>query len=87
MQNRSIVSADETQAEQPEPTQPQPLSPRMTQVLGMLADGATYDQVAKKLGISNSTVRAHTEGAKRRLNVGTRAEAIARASAAGLIRV
>jgi len=53
------------------------LTKREIDVLRLIARGATDRGVARKLGISPSTAHEHLENAKRKLNVSTRAEAIA----------
>ena len=53
------------------------LTRREIDVLRLIARGATDRGVARKLGISPSTAHEHLENAKRKLNVSTRAEAIA----------
>lgn len=70
------------------PAEPPParrLSPRMLDVLSLLARGLTHDQSAQALGISPSAVKAYLAGAKRRLGVRTRNEAIVAAVAGGLV--
>jgi LuxR family quorum sensing-dependent transcriptional regulator len=53
------------------------LTKREIDALRLIARGATDRDVAGKLGISPSTAHEHFEKAKRKLNVSTRAEAIA----------
>jgi LuxR family transcriptional regulator, quorum-sensing system regulator BjaR1 len=53
------------------------LTRREIDALRLIARGATDRGVARKLGISPSTAHEHLENAKRKLNVSTRAEAIA----------
>src|SRR5262245_41607075 len=56
---------------------PMGLTRREIDTLRLIARGATDRGVARKLGISPSTAHEHLENAKRKLNVSTRAEAIA----------
>lgn len=63
----------------------QPLSPRMLEILGMLAGGMTQRQVAQELGISISTVKVRLAQSCVRLGVATRQEAIIVAATTGLI--
>lgn len=64
---------------------PCPLSPRQLDVLRLLRDGRRYKQIAAELGLSDSTVRSHTNVAYRRLGVSDRAQAVLQASARGWI--
>ncbi len=53
------------------------LSPREHQVLQMIADGSENKQVARELGISEATVKTYVRGIFERLDVNSRAEAVA----------
>jgi DNA-binding CsgD family transcriptional regulator len=55
------------------------LTPRQWQLMDMLAAGHTNAQIARRLGISEGTVRKHLENIYRRLQVSSRAAAIKRA--------
>jgi len=87
MQERTIQTADETKAE-PAPGQPayKPLSPRMIDVLSLIAGGKTHDEVAGELGISNSAVRTYVAKARERLGAQSRTEAIVIALRLGQVR-
>lgn len=61
------------------------LSNRERQILAALADGATTDGVADRLGISERSIREYISRARTKLGVGTRTEAVARALMLGLI--
>jgi DNA-binding NarL/FixJ family response regulator len=61
------------------------LTPRETDVLRLLADGLTHEQVGRRLQISAETARTHLRKACRRLGVPTRTSAVARAMRLGLI--
>jgi DNA-binding NarL/FixJ family response regulator len=90
MQKRTISIADETPADpgRPEQGQPhKPLSPRMREVLTLVAGGQTHDQAAVTLGISPSAVRRYIATAKSRLGVKTRNEAIVVAVAHGMVQM
>ncbi|HEY7201148.1 MAG TPA: LuxR C-terminal-related transcriptional regulator, partial [Candidatus Dormibacteraeota bacterium] len=52
-----------------------PLSGRETEVLAASADGASVAQVAKRLFLSEGTVRNHLSAAIQKLHAGNRAEA------------
>lgn len=61
-----------------------PLSPREREVLGLLATGATNREIAAQLHLSPHTVKEHTSGLYRKLEVRNRAEAVQRAERLGL---
>ncbi|NBC27605.1 MAG: response regulator [Bacteroidetes bacterium] len=56
-----------------------PLSEREREVLYLLCEGHNYQTVANKLFISGHTVRAHIKNIYRKLQVSSRAEAVAKA--------
>ncbi|WP_327290421.1 helix-turn-helix transcriptional regulator [Streptomyces sp. NBC_01198] len=60
------------------------LTPRQWQLLHLLAEGHTNSQIARRLGLSEGTVRKHLENAYRRLHVSHRMAAVARAFPAGV---
>jgi LuxR family maltose regulon positive regulatory protein len=49
------------------------------EVLRLMAEGATYNDIAEKLIVSVNTVRYHVKGLYRKLGVTSRTNAIARA--------
>ncbi len=53
------------------------LSPREQQVLQLIANGSENKQVARELGISEATVKTYIRGIFERLDVSSRAEAVA----------
>jgi DNA-binding CsgD family transcriptional regulator len=55
------------------------LSERERDVLRLLARGASYAEVARRLGISAHTVASHVKNAYRKLGARSAAEAVARA--------
>jgi DNA-binding NarL/FixJ family response regulator len=57
---------------------PEPLGPREREVLELLATGAMYKQVAKKLDISMNTVLTHIRRIYRKLHVNSRHAAVER---------
>jgi DNA-binding NarL/FixJ family response regulator len=61
------------------------LTRRQIEVLQQLADGASTEQTAKRLGLSEQTVRTHTKAILARMNASGRAHAVALAIRAGLI--
>jgi DNA-binding NarL/FixJ family response regulator len=60
------------------------LTPREVEVLGLLASGHTNDTIARRLLLSEKTVRNHVSNIFAKLQVADRAEAIVRARRAGL---
>jgi DNA-binding CsgD family transcriptional regulator len=54
------------------------LTPRQRELLGLVAEGYTNGQIARRLSISEGTVRTHLENIYRRLEVTSRTAAIAR---------
>jgi len=61
------------------------LTPRELEVLNLVAQGLTGKQIATRLAVSRSTVRTHVEHVREKLRCRTRAEAVARAMAMGLL--
>jgi len=53
------------------------LSPREQQVLQLIADGSENKQIARELGLSEATVKTYIRGVFERLDVSSRAEAVA----------
>lgn len=71
-------SADETQPESP-------LSPRETEVLGLIAEGRTNKEIARVLTISEHTARNHVVHILDKLGLSRRSEAAAYAAKAGFL--
>jgi pimeloyl-ACP methyl ester carboxylesterase/DNA-binding CsgD family transcriptional regulator len=61
------------------------LTARQREVLGLVSRGMTDKQIARELALSPRTVEMHVAGALRSLDCATRAEAVHRAAAAGLL--
>jgi DNA-binding CsgD family transcriptional regulator len=55
------------------------LTPRQTDLLHLLAAGHTNTQIARRLGITEGTVRTHLENVYQKLHVSSRTAAVARA--------
>jgi DNA-binding CsgD family transcriptional regulator len=55
------------------------LTPRQNDLLRLVAAGHTNTQIARRLGISESTVRTHLENVYEKLHVSSRAAAVTRA--------
>jgi DNA-binding NarL/FixJ family response regulator len=63
------------------------LSPREMEVLVLMGDGLTMQQIARRLGISPRTVEAHATKLYRKLDVRSRVQAVAKAATMGLIEL
>jgi two-component system response regulator DevR len=61
------------------------LTPRETEILGLLSKGLTNREIGAELRISGQTVKTHIERLFKRLGVSSRAEAIATALREGII--
>jgi PAS domain S-box-containing protein len=73
-----------------EPRGPMPRAPQLTsrqnQVLQLLGEGASTEQIAKMLHLSKETVRNHIRHVLRALGAHSRLEAVAKAHREGLLR-
>jgi DNA-binding NarL/FixJ family response regulator len=67
-------------------SQDSPLTGRETQVLQLLADGASQETIAQELFISSKTVATHIQRILTKLDVHSRTEAVALAYRQGLVR-
>ena len=61
------------------------LTPREQEVLGLLAQGFSYGKVGESLFISIDTVRNHVRNIYQKLQVSSKAEAVAKATKRGLV--
>jgi DNA-binding NarL/FixJ family response regulator len=68
------------------PTRPA-LTPRELEVLELVATGATGRSIARELGITENTVRTHSQSILGKLRVHSRLEAAAYALRSGLVRL
>ena len=68
------------------PPEANPLTDREREVLALVAEGGTNRSVAYALGISERTVKAHLTHVYQKLDVDSRAAAVAEATRRGLIR-
>jgi DNA-binding NarL/FixJ family response regulator len=66
---------------------PEELTTREREVLELLVEGARNEEIARRLGISLSTVRSHVHSLLTKLHARSRLEAAARAVRRGLVRV
>jgi len=63
----------------------EPLSERELDVLKLIAEGLTNQEIASRLYVSLNTVKAHTRNMYGKLNVNSRTQAIAKAGTLGLL--
>jgi two-component system, NarL family, nitrate/nitrite response regulator NarL len=63
------------------------LTPREIEVLAAIGDGLSNKEVARRLGISQHTVKFHLESVFRKLGVKSRAEAVRKGLRRGLIEL
>ena len=63
-----------------------PLSPREREVLALVAEGKSNRQIAAALIVTENTAKYHVAQLLNKLGAGSRAEAVARAVASGLLR-
>lgn len=76
---RELLARVQVHLRPPEPpaeAPPSPLTEREREVVGLLADGRTYKQVATAMRLSQSTVRNHLHNVYRKLGVVDRAQAV-----------
>jgi two-component system, NarL family, nitrate/nitrite response regulator NarL len=63
----------------------EPLTPRERDVLGLLAEGLSNKAIAKRLGVSDHTVKFHLNAVLGKLGARNRTEAVTNALRAGLL--
>jgi LuxR family maltose regulon positive regulatory protein len=63
----------------------EPISQRELEVLHLMAQGKTNQEIARQLVIAPGTVKAHTASIYRKLDVANRTEAAARARQLGIL--
>lgn len=61
------------------------LTPRECEVLGLLADGRSYKEIARRLQLTPNTVKTHVSHVYRKLDVGRRTHAITQARELSII--
>lgn len=82
-----LARAVQGKQEEPEPSASGPfddLTPRETEILGLLAEGQSNKAIARNLGISDGTVKLHVKAILRKLSVHSRVEAAVMAVERGL---
>ncbi len=92
---RAAADLIEPRSEGPEPTgfraaneaPPAILTPREVEILTALGEGLSNKEVARELGISAHTVKFHLETIFRKLNVTSRAEAVAKGLRQGILEI
>lgn len=62
-----------------------PLTPRQTEIIGLLALGKRNKEIARDLGLLEGTVKIHVKAILRALSVGNRTEAVLAAARAGYL--
>lgn len=80
----SVLGTSASPRALPDPP-PQALSPRESEILGMLAEGLGNKEIAWRLKITDHTVKFHVSSILTKLNVSTRTEAVALGFRLGLI--
>jgi LuxR family maltose regulon positive regulatory protein len=91
--HRLLAAFPVTTTETSEPTKPQPakfeliepLSERELEVLQLIAEGLTNQEIASRLFLALNTVKSHSRNIYGKLNVHSRTQAMARAQALGLL--
>jgi ATP/maltotriose-dependent transcriptional regulator MalT len=78
--DRALARQADVKIRTPASTIDDQLSPREREVLGLIAQGLKNSEIAGTLFVSESTVKVHVRHILEKLNVKTRAAAIARVS-------
>lgn len=76
-----------TGTDSPPPRLPEPLTPRELDVLHLVAEGLPNKTIARRLAISEHTVKFHMNGILGKLNAQSRTQAVINAGRAGIIQV
>jgi DNA-binding NarL/FixJ family response regulator len=83
---RRLLARMRAPADKPAAPQPSPLSEREAEILGLVAKGLSFAEVAAALDISAHTVVAHVKKIYRKLSVHSRGEAVFEATQLGLLK-
>ncbi len=83
---RRLLARMRAPAEKPALAPPSPLSEREAEILGLVAKGLSFAEVAAALDISAHTVVAHVKKIYRKLSVHSRGEAVFEATQLGLLK-
>jgi putative nucleotidyltransferase with HDIG domain len=82
---RAVLFEVPFRSEGPRLVEPSPLTSRELDVIRVLARGKKYREIADELGVSESTVRTHLQGAYKKLGVADRAQVVLVATEYGWI--
>jgi two-component system nitrate/nitrite response regulator NarL len=72
---KAVQGGGVSEKEEPEASPFSELTPRETEILGLLAEGQSNKAIARNLGISDGTVKLHVKAILRKLEVHSRVEA------------
>jgi two-component system nitrate/nitrite response regulator NarL len=72
---KAVQGGTTAEDEEPDASPFSELTPRETEILGLLAEGQSNKAIARNLGISDGTVKLHVKAILRKLNVHSRVEA------------
>jgi len=72
---RAVQGGGASEKAEPEASPFSELTPRETEILGLLAEGQSNKAIARNLGISDGTVKLHVKAILRKLEVHSRVEA------------
>ena len=72
---KAVQGGGVTEKEEPDDSPFSELTPRETEILGLLAEGQSNKAIARNLGISDGTVKLHVKAILRKLEVHSRVEA------------
>ncbi|MFS8202369.1 response regulator transcription factor [Streptomyces sp. CWNU-52B] len=86
IQRRLLERLSEPEPDAPSPEAPDGLTAREAQVLVLIADGLTNQEIARKLHVSTATVKTHINNLFAKTGLKDRAQAVRYAFAKGLVR-